>query len=86
MCECLEYEDGGMYLCECCTDLRRLMQQDLAEVTRQRDELVKAVEAAKPGYTRMRGTEDIIYHHTVHTLIALAARIQSTQPKEPDHG
>lgn len=32
MCECLEYEDGGMYLCECCTDMRRVEQEQLGRL------------------------------------------------------
>lgn len=32
MCECLEYDDGSMYLCECCTGIWKDYQDNVSLV------------------------------------------------------
>jgi hypothetical protein len=35
MCDCLEYEDGDMYLCECCAYIYKDDKEKLVSIRRQ---------------------------------------------------
>lgn len=47
MCECLEYDDGSLYLCAVCADEYRMMKEQIKRLRKRVEELESSYERFK---------------------------------------